>query len=98
VTLVGGTTFQHVFTLGDTPKSLTVQKGLVEAGGTVDAYTFLGAMIAQMDFAFPNEDIGHRQVHLDIGDITTATAYAAPSYPATPSCTTSATGRSAPAR
>lgn len=85
VTLVGGSTWQHVFTLGDTPKSQTVQKGLPEAGGTVDAYTFLGAMIAQMDFAFPNSDIGTVKFTYDIGDIATATGYAAPSYPTSPS-------------
>jgi hypothetical protein len=42
-------------------------------------------MIAQMDFAFPNADIGTVKFTYDIGDITSATAYAAPSYPATPS-------------
>jgi hypothetical protein len=84
VTLVGGSTWQHVFTTGDAPKSLTVQKGLPEAGGTVDAYTFLGAMIASMEFGFPNDDIGTVKFGTDIGDITTATGYAAPSYPAGP--------------
>jgi len=85
VTLVSGTTYQHVFTLGDTPKSLTVQKGIPEVGGTVDAYTFLGAMINSMEFGFPNADIGTVKFDLDAGDLTTATAYAAPSYPASPS-------------
>jgi hypothetical protein len=83
-TLVSGSTYQQVYTLGDSPKSLTVQKGIPEAGGTVDAYTFLGAMVASMEFGFPNADIGTVKFGLDIGDLTTATAYAAPSYPASP--------------
>lgn len=84
VTLVSGTTYQHNFTLGDSPKSLTVQKGIVEAGGTVDAYTFLGCMINQLELAFPNQDIATANFSIDAGDLTTATAYAAPSYPSAP--------------
>lgn len=84
-TLVSGSTYQQVFTLGDTPSSLTVQKGLPEAGGTVDAYTFLGCMVSQWTLNFPNADIANLQVSLDAGDMTTATAYASPSYPTTPS-------------
>jgi hypothetical protein len=84
VTLVSGSTYQHVFTLGDSPKSLTIQKGLPEVGGTVDAYTFLGCMIDSMEFGFPNVDIGTVKFGIDAGDVTTATAYAAPSYPASP--------------
>src|SRR4051794_14356687 len=45
-TLVSGSVQQQLFTLGDAPASLTIQKGLVEAGGTVDPYTFLGCMVA----------------------------------------------------
>jgi hypothetical protein len=52
-----GSTYQHVFTLGDTPPSLTLQKGLPEVGGTVDAYSFLGSMIDSWELAFPNADI-----------------------------------------
>jgi hypothetical protein len=85
VTLVSGTTYQHNFTLGDSPKSLTLQKGLVEAGGTVDAYTFLGCMISQLELTFANDDIGMAKFSVDAGDLTTATAYATPSYPASPS-------------
>lgn len=85
VTLVSGTTYQHVFTLGDSPKSLTVQKGIPQTGGTVDAYTFLGAMIDSLSIDAKNGDIVQAKFGLDIGDLTTATAYAAPSYPAGPS-------------
>lgn len=83
-TLVSGTTYQQGFTLGDTPSSLTVQKGVVEAGGTVDAYTFLGCMVEQFELNFPNGDIATLKATLDAGDLATATAYATPSYPTEP--------------
>ena len=83
-TLVSTGVYQQVFTLGDTPPSLTVQKGLPQAGGTVDAYTFLGAMVSQWTFNFPNADIATLQFSLDAKDVTTATAYAAPTYPTSP--------------
>jgi hypothetical protein len=79
-TVVSGATYQQLFTLGDTPPSLTVQKGIPEAGGTVDAYTFLGAMVASWEFAFPNADIATLKPTFDVGDLATATAYATPSY------------------
>jgi hypothetical protein len=72
--------YQQVFTLGDTPSSLTVQKGLPQVGGTVDAYTFLGAMVDSWEFTFGNADIPTLKMTLDCKDVTTATAYAAPSY------------------
>jgi hypothetical protein len=75
-----------------------VQKGLVEAGGTVDPYTFLGCDDRVDGVRLPERRHRAGEVRLDAGDLTTATAYAAPSYPASPSSTTSATGRSAPAR
>jgi hypothetical protein len=80
-TLVSGTTYQQVFTLGDNPPSLTVQKGLPQVGGTVDPYTFVGSMVSQYTFTFPNADICTLQAALDLGDLKTATPYAAPSYP-----------------
>lgn len=83
-TLVSGATYQHVFTLGDTLPSLTLQKGLPEVGGTVDAYTFLGAMIDSWELAFPNADIATLKCTVDAGDLTTAQALATASYPTTP--------------
>lgn len=83
-TLVSGSTYQQVFTLGDTPPSLTVQKGVVEVGGTVDAYTFLGCMVSGWELNIPNGDIATLKVSLDAGDLSTAIAYAAPSYAAEP--------------
>ena len=83
-TLVSGTTYQQVASLGDTPPSATVQKGVVEAGGTVDPITFLGCMVGQLDITGNNAGLCMAKFTLDIGDITTATGYAAPSYPTSP--------------
>jgi len=79
-TLVSGTTFQQVFNLGDTPNSLTVQKGIPQVGGTVDAYTFLGCIVESFEFDFPNADIASVKATFDFGDVTTAQSYATPSY------------------
>lgn len=84
VTLVLGTTYQHNFTLGDTPPSWSVQTGIPEVGGTVDAYSWLGCMVGGWEFTFANSDIAQLKVTLDAGDLTTAQAYTTPSYVATP--------------
>jgi hypothetical protein len=83
-TLVSGSTYQHNFLLADTPSSLTIQKGLPEVGGTVDAYTFLGCMVDSWEFDFPNAGVPTLKVTVDAGDLTIATGYAAPSYPSSP--------------
>lgn len=83
-TNVSGATYQQVFTLGDTPKSATIQKGLPELGGSVDAYTFLGCMCESFEFDFTNDDIVTVKSTWSAGDLTTATAYATPSYVTTP--------------
>ena len=83
-TLVSGTTYQQVFTLGDAPASLTVQKGLPQVSGTVDPYTFTGCSVSSWEFDFTNGDIASLKMTLDAKDVATATAYAAPTYPATP--------------
>jgi len=82
-TLVAGSTYQQVHILGE-PSSLTIQKGIVEAGGTVDPYTFLGCMVDSFEVDFSNGDIAKLKMSIDAADLTTATAYAAPSYPAEP--------------
>jgi len=86
--LVSGTTYQQVFTLGDNPASLTVQKGIphVNADGslTVDPYTFLGCLVDSWELDFSNDDIATVKATLNAGDLATATAYAAPSYPTSP--------------
>lgn len=85
-TLVSGSTYQHNFTLGDAPNSLTIQKGVPQApsGTTIDAYSFLGATVDSFEIDSPNGDIITAKFALDIGDYTTAQAYASPSYTATP--------------
>lgn len=87
-TLVSGTTFQQVFTLGDNPSPLTIQKGLphINTDGTmtVDPYTFSGCMVDSWEFDFPNDDIATIKATINAGDMATATAYAAPSYVTTP--------------
>jgi hypothetical protein len=80
-TLVSGTTYQQVFTLSDTPPSATMQKQLPRVDGTLDAYTFLGAMVSKFELDCPNGDIAKLKLSWDIGDLTTATAAAANSYP-----------------
>lgn len=87
-TLVSGSTFQQVFTLGDNPGSVTVQKGVpfVNSDGTftVAPHTYLGGMVDSWELDFPNADIATLKTVWDFGDLTTATGYAAPSYSATP--------------
>lgn len=80
-TLVAATTYQQVFTLSDTPPSATVQQQLVRVDGTIDPYTFLGAMVSGWEFNCPNGGIATLKLTLDIGDVTTATAAAANAYP-----------------
>jgi hypothetical protein len=83
-TLVSAATYQENFTFADSPFPFTLQKGLPQAGGTVDAYTFAGCVVSQFDFDFPNGDIVKLKATVDAADMATATAYAAPSYPADP--------------
>jgi hypothetical protein len=83
--LVSGSTYQQVGTLGDTPPSFCLQQGMVEAAtGIVDATTYLGCMINQMDLTFANDDVVKAKYILDIQNISTAIAYAAPGYATAP--------------
>lgn len=81
-TLVSGTTYQQVGTFADVLPSRTVQKGIVEVGGTVDPYTYTGCTVDSWELDFPNADYVKLKTSWDCADVTTATAYAAPSYPA----------------
>jgi len=83
-TLVSTGVYQHNFTDADAPGSTTLQKGLPRLDGTVDAYTFTGAMCSQWELDFPQSDIVKAKFTVDAKDVLTATAYAAPSYVATP--------------
>lgn len=86
-TLVSGSTYQQLFTplMGATmlPK-LTVQKGVVQAGGTVDAYTFSGCTVDAVELTCPNGDIVKAKFTIDMANLSTAIGYTAPSYPASP--------------
>lgn len=84
-TLVSGSTYQQLFTLGDVLDSLTVQKGIVDAGGTVRAHSFLGCSVTQWSLMVPNDDIAKLSFDFDVRDLDTAQSYATPSYPTTPS-------------
>lgn len=79
-TLVSGSTYQQVHTFADVLPSLTVQKGLPRIDGTVDAYTLTGGTVDKWTFDLKNNDIATLKVGFDGRDLTTATAYAAPSY------------------
>ena len=79
-TLVSGTTYQQNFTLGATPPSMTVQKGLIRADGTVDPYTYNGGVVDSFEIDCPHGDIAKLKAAFIFRDMLTATAYAAPSY------------------
>ena len=83
-TVVSGATYQHNFTLADNPASLSAQVALTEAGGTQDAFSWLGVMVDSWELAFPNGGIATLKATCDAGDISTAQTYVAPSYPTTP--------------
>lgn len=83
-TLVSAATYQQVFTLGDAPASLTIQKGLVRRDGTVDPYTFVGSTVDTFEVDFAQADIVKLKATVDSRDMLTATAYAAPSYVVAP--------------
>ena len=91
-TLVSAGLYQQVFTLADVPASATIQKGIPRADGTVDAYTFLGCMVESLTIDCPNADIVKVKTSWNAKDVTTATAYTAPSYPTAPALFTFAHG------
>lgn len=84
--LVSGSTYQqnHTLTTGSLMPSVTLQKGLPEVGGTIDAYTYAGVVVDSWELNFPNTDIASVKFNLDAADLSTATGYATPSYPTTP--------------
>jgi hypothetical protein len=83
-TLVSGSTYQQVHTPATTDplKSHTIQKGVPPiGGGTTLAHTFTGMMCDKLSIDAPNGEIVTITTEWIGKDITTATAYAAPSYP-----------------
>ena len=91
-TLVSAGRYQQVFTLGDVMPSATIQKGIPRADGTVDAYTFTGCMVESLTIDCPNADNVKVKTSWNAKDMTTATAYTAPSYATGPSVFTFAHG------
>ena len=85
-TLVAATTFQQLFTLSTAAlaPSVTIQKGIVEVGGTVDPYTSAGMTCDSWEINCPRGDIAKAKFSFVGKSLATATAYAAPSYPAAP--------------
>lgn len=79
-TLVAGSTYQQVFTLGDDLPALTVQKGLPQASGVVGAFTFPGCVVTDVEFDFAQADLVKLKVGLDGRDMTTVPAYTTPTY------------------
>lgn len=85
--LISGSAYQQQFTLGATvPSSLTVQKGVIaaDAAGTVQPYTFKGAVCAGWELKASAGDVVTASFDFDARDMATATAYTAPTYPAAP--------------
>jgi hypothetical protein len=84
ITLVSGSTNQHNFTTGDTPPSASIQAQLVEAGGTVDDYSWLGCMCDSIEFSLGNRDLLTATATVDARDLSTAQSHVAPVYATTP--------------
>lgn len=82
VTLVSGSTYQHNFTLGDTPASLSIQKSIPRTtSGTVDPYSFLGCMVSSWSFDGANSEIPSFSFDFDVRNLDTAQAFASLTYP-----------------
>ena len=86
-TNVSGSTYQQLFTLatGTHPTSLTVQKAMPRLDGTLDPYTFNGGVVDSFEIDCPQGDIATLKSSFVFREVLTATAYATPSYVASPS-------------
>lgn len=76
-----GPAYQQVFTFADSLPSYTIQKGVVRASGTVDAYSYLGCVSSGFEIDSPNGEIITAKFSWDAADLTTAQSYVTPSYP-----------------
>jgi hypothetical protein len=86
-TLVSGSTYQQNHVLTTSPIGLpsrTLQTGIVEAGGTADAISYLGCRVSKWKFSLGQGGIAMLEPEWDIRDVTTAQALATASYPTTP--------------
>lgn len=80
-TLVSASTYQQNHTFSFNPSPLTVQKTSIRADGTRDPMTFSDCAVTQFVITFTNAGLVTLQVSLDAGAYSTATSFAALSYP-----------------
>lgn len=81
--LVTGAVHQQVHTFGDSPPSLTIQKGIPRADGdAVDAWNFPGAMCNELEIDCSNGEIATAAFSVAARNAVAAGSYTAPSYPA----------------
>ncbi len=78
---VSGVTTQ-TFTPAALPTGLTIQKGVVDSGGTVRPFTYPGCKITSWELGGKVGEIGRLKVSIDGNDEATATGLATASYPA----------------
>ncbi len=85
-TLVSGSTYQQLFTplTGSLLPKLTVQKGVVQSGGTVQAYTMGGTTVTGWELTCPNQDLVTAKFTFDATSMSTGISYTSPSYPTAP--------------
>lgn len=84
-TNVSGSTYQQVHTLStanSAPTSLTIQKGLPAADGTVYPYTFTGCQATGFTISCGTGEIVQLSTSWDAKDVTTVPSYTSPSYAA----------------
>lgn len=70
------------------PTGLTIQKGIVDSGGTVRPFTYAGCKVTSWELGGKVGEIGSLKVSIDGNSETTATALATAAYPATVSLLT----------
>lgn len=85
-TVVSGATYQQVFTLGDVPPSMSLQKCIpVADGSSIVPYTFLGCMADQWELSCGNGDLLKSKISFLGQAISTSQSAEAVSYAASPS-------------
>jgi len=83
-TTVSSGVYSYTFTLGDTyGRSFTTQVGVPQYGGTVTPKTLSGCKINNFELSVANGEIAKGKFGIDAQALTTATALATVSYPAT---------------
>lgn len=86
VTQIGASAaYQHVYTLGDTPPSLTIQKGIPQVdGSTINAMSYMGCMVESFDLESANGEILTAKFSFDCGRYDNSQSLASLAYPTTP--------------